>query len=121
MLIQEKADRMHQNVAQQAVAQMPEIPRPDPFHLAAIGQLPKDGVDKVTNAPQHGTLVRRRFRRMRFAERRLQDQAFRAQGSLQIGKPIIAISQHDPGRAFQQEGRDFSIGFIGGSQEDTSE
>jgi hypothetical protein len=58
---------------------------------------------------------------MRFAERRLQDNAFRPQKSLQVGKPIVAITQDDTGCSFQQDGRDFSIGFIGWCQEHTGE
>ena len=96
MLIKEKADRMHQNGAQQAVTQMPQITRPDALHLAAIGQLTKDGVDEVAHAPQNRTLVRCGFGRMGFAKRGLQHNAFRAQESLQIRKPIVAIPQDHP-------------------------
>jgi hypothetical protein len=35
LLVQEKADRMHQNGAQQAIAQMPQIPI-EPLILTAI-------------------------------------------------------------------------------------
>ena len=69
LLIEEKAQGMHQNVSQQAVTQMPHITRPDTFHLTAIGQLTKDRVDEVANAPQNRTLVGCRLRRMCFAER----------------------------------------------------
>jgi hypothetical protein len=121
LLIEEKAERMHQNVAQQAVAQMPQITRPDSFHLTAIGQLTKDRIDEVANAPQHRTLVRGRLRCMRLPEWGLQQNTFRAQVGLQIGKPIVAIP-HDQARgAFQQERHNFSIGFIGRCQEDTGE
>lgn len=34
---------------------MPHITRSDALHLAPVSQLPKDGVDKVPDAPQHGT------------------------------------------------------------------
>ncbi len=121
MLVEEKAHGMHQNGSQQTVAQMPQITRPDPFHLATIGQLTKDCVDEVANAPQNRTLVGCRLRRMRFAERCLQNNAFRPQEGLQIGKPIVAIPQDHPRGAFQQDRGDFSIGFIGRCQEDARE
>ena len=51
--------RMHQNVSQQTITQMPQITRPDPLHLTTIRQLTKDGVDEVTNPSQDRTLVGR--------------------------------------------------------------
>lgn len=68
MLVQEKAERMHHNVTQQAITQMPHVTHPDPFHLIAIGQLTKDRVDKGTNAPQNGTVIGSDFARMRFTK-----------------------------------------------------
>src|SRR5579863_2857561 len=103
---------MHQKETQQAIAQMPEIPRPDPLHLAAIGQLTKHRVDEVAYSPQHGTLIRSGLRCMSVAEWCLQDNAFRPQKGLQVGQPIIAITQHHTRRAFQQHRHNFAIGFI---------
>lgn len=91
LLIEEKADRMHQQAAQQAIAQMPHIPRPDALHATAIRQLPKDGVDEVAHSAQHRTLVGCCLGRVRLAERRLQQDAFGSQEGLQIGQPIVAI------------------------------
>src|SRR5579863_4993730 len=112
---------MHQNVAHQTIAQMPQITRPDPLHLTAIGQLTKDGVDEVANTPQDRTLVSCRFGGMRFAEWGLQENAFRSQESLQLGKPIGAIPQDYSCGAFQQERHNFSISFIGRGQEHARE
>jgi hypothetical protein len=50
LLIQEKADSMHQNKAQQAITQMPQIACPDPFHLTVIGQLTENRIDEVADA-----------------------------------------------------------------------
>jgi hypothetical protein len=96
LLIEEEADGMHQNEAQQAIAQMPQIACPDPLHLTPIRQLTKDRVDEITNPSQDGTLVGWRLWRMRFAKWRLQDNAFGSQEGLQIRKPIIAITQPTP-------------------------
>lgn len=40
MLVQPNAEGMHQKHAQNAIAQMPQIPCPNPFELTAISQLP---------------------------------------------------------------------------------
>ena len=50
VLIKEKAHGMHQKVAQQASAQMPQITRPDSFHVTAIGQLSEHRVDEIAHA-----------------------------------------------------------------------
>lgn len=117
MLIEEKADRMHQQTAQQTIAQMPQITRPDPFHATAVRQLDKDGVDEIAHSAQHRTLVGCRLGRVGFAKGRLQENALGAQVRLQIGQPTVAIAQHHAGRALQQERHDFAIGFVGRSQE----
>src|SRR5579859_1981082 len=119
--MEEKADRMHQQAAQPAIAQMPQITRPDALHPTPISQLPKDGVDQVPHSPQHRTVVGCRLGGMRFAERRVQYDAFRAQEGLQVGQPIVAIPQDPPGRSSQQERHNFSIGFIRWGQEDAGE
>src|SRR5690242_2832887 len=49
------AERMHEYHAQQAIAQMPEITRPNPFNPAAIRQLPKDGINAIAHTTQNGT------------------------------------------------------------------
>ena len=121
MLIEEKADRMHQQTTRQPITQMPQIARPDPFHATTIRQLAKDRVDEIAHAAQDRTLVGCRLGRVGFAEGRLQENALGAQVRLQIGQPIGAISQHHAGRAFQQERHDFAIGFIGRSQEHAGE
>jgi hypothetical protein len=38
---------MHEDLAQEAVAQMPEISCPDALEMGAIDQLAKDGIDPV--------------------------------------------------------------------------
>ena len=117
VLIEEKAHGMHQKVAQQASPQMPQITRPDSFHLTTIRQLSEHRVDEIAHSSQDRALVSSSLGRMSLAKRGLQDNAFGTQIRLQVGKPIIAISQHDPCCPFQQHGRNFSIRLIGGSQE----
>src|SRR6516225_7063909 len=112
---------MHQNAPQDAVAQMPYIPRPDALHPTSVSQLPTDGVNERAHAPQHGTLVSCRLRRMRFTKRCLQRSAFGTQEGLQLGQPIVPIAQNYSGGPFQQERQDFSLGFIGWSQEDAGQ
>lgn len=116
MLIEPKTECVHQNEAQQAIAHMSEIPCPDSLHLALIGQLTKDSVNKVAHPSQDGTLVGCRFGRMGPAKRRLQHNPFAPQERLQFRKPIIAITQDNASRSSQQQRHDFSIGFIGWSQ-----
>ena len=43
---------MHQDFAQQAVGQMPQVPGPQPLDGTAIDELPKDGVDAVADPTQ---------------------------------------------------------------------
>lgn len=42
---------------QQAVAQVPQIASPHTLDLAAIRQLPKDGIDERANPPQDTAIV----------------------------------------------------------------
>lgn len=84
LLIQEHADAVHQQVSQQAIAQMPQIACPDPFDLASISQLPKDGVNTIADAPQYRALIRCSLGGMRFVERGQQHQTFASQGNLHI-------------------------------------
>lgn len=116
MLIEEKTEGMHQNEAHQAIAQMPHIPCPHPFHLAAIRQLTEHSIDEVAYASQNVALVSCRLRRMRFAERRLQEDTLGSQEGLQIRKPIGAIPQNHARCPFQKQGSYFPIRFVGGSQ-----
>jgi len=58
---------------------------------------------------------------MSFSERRLQQNALRAQKSLQVRKPIVAITQHDPSGILQHERNNFPIRFIGRGQKQTGE
>jgi len=57
LLIEEKADRMHQNEAQQTITQMPQVTRPHPLHLTTVGQLTEDRIDEIADTPQDRTLV----------------------------------------------------------------
>jgi hypothetical protein len=54
LLIEPNTQHMHQDQAQDAIAQMPQISRPDAFELTAIGQLSKHDVDEITHSPSTG-------------------------------------------------------------------
>src|SRR5579885_1072415 len=63
MLVEPNAKGMHQQHAQDAIAQMPQIARPHAFELASIGELPKDRINQIANTTQDRTLVGRCTRR----------------------------------------------------------
>jgi hypothetical protein len=112
LLLEEKAHGMHQNEAQQAGTQMPQIT----LELTAISHLTQHGVDEGANPPQDNAVIGGGFGRVRKAYGSLQENSFGAQEGLQIGKPLLAIAQHHAGCAFQQDGYDFSVCFIGRGQ-----
>jgi hypothetical protein len=45
LLIEPKAERVHQNGPQHPIAQMPKIPCPHALEMTPVGQLSKDGID----------------------------------------------------------------------------
>ena len=57
MLIEAEAERVHQQSPQNAVAQMPQISRPDALDSPTIGQLPKDGIDERANPAQDSAFI----------------------------------------------------------------
>jgi hypothetical protein len=57
LLIEEKANRMHQNEAQQMITQMPQVTRPHPLHLTTVGQLAEDRIDEIADTSQDRTVV----------------------------------------------------------------
>lgn len=118
MLVEPNAEGMHQKRTQNAIAQMPQVACPNAFELAAIGELPKNGINPIANLPQNRALISWSLGRMRFAERGLQDNPIFAQARLHIRQPIVAITQHQARSAFQHHRSHFPIGFIGRSQED---
>jgi len=73
LLIEQKAHGVHQKETHQAIAQMPQVTRPDTFHLAAIRQLIEYRIHEIADAAQNRTLIRCGQRLMRFAKRGLQE------------------------------------------------
>ncbi len=53
MQIEQPTDGVHEYHTQQAIAQVPQIPRPYAFGSTAISQLPKDGIDAIPHAPEY--------------------------------------------------------------------
>lgn len=53
MQIEQDTDRVHNHHAQQAIAQMPDITRPNSFDSAAISQLSEDGIDAIADSSEH--------------------------------------------------------------------
>lgn len=96
MLIEPGAQGMHQDRSRDPIAQIPQIACPDAFELAAIGELPKDGVNAIANLSEHRTLVRCGLRRMSSAIGGLQHDAIFAQTDLDGRDPIGAIPNASP-------------------------
>lgn len=117
MLIEPEADRMHQDVSQEPIAQMPQVTYPDSLESTAIRQLSKDRLNEIADTTQDGTLIRCRLGRVRFAKGSLQHDALLAQVRLHVGHPVVAVSQHNAVRAFQHHRGDFAILLIDRSQE----
>ncbi len=65
---------MHQHVAQQAAAQMPQVARPDPLDIAAVDELAEDGVNAVAHTAEHGAPARVRIALGRAAEAKVEKQ-----------------------------------------------
>jgi hypothetical protein len=117
LLIEPKAECVHQHGAQQAIAQVPQIPRPHSLEVTTVGQLSKDGVNQIAHPSQNRTVIGRRFGGVGAAYRRVQPQPLAAQNSLQLRQPIATIPEHDPLSALQHQRSDFAIRLIGRSQE----
>ncbi len=115
MQIEQDTDDVHEHHAQQAIAQVPQITRPDAFGTTTIGQLSKDGIDAIAHPSQHGTPTVSRLR-TGFTERSLQDDADLSQGCLQGGQPVVAVAQQQPTGACRQIPDHLAFMHVGGSQ-----
>jgi len=113
--IEQDTQGVHEDHAQQAIAQMPHITRPDSLSSTAIGQLSKDGIDAVAHATQYGTPTVSRLP-TGFAKRSLQHDTDLAQGRVPGGKPVVAVSQQQSTGACRQVPHDLALMHIGGSQ-----
>jgi len=96
--IEQDTRGVHEHHTQQAIAQMPQITRPNSFGSAAIGQLPENGIDARAHPSEHRAPTVRELR-TGFAKRSQQHHANLAQGRLQGGQSVVAVSQEQPAGA----------------------
>jgi hypothetical protein len=90
--IEQNTQGVHQEHAQQAIAQVPPIRGPDPFDGTSICQLPKDGINALAHPAQHRTPTVCRLG-TGFAKGSQQHYPDLSQGFLQGGQPVVAVAQ----------------------------
>ncbi len=115
MQIEQHTNGMHKHHAQQAIAQVPQITSPDALRPTAVRQLSEDGIDAIAHPSQHRTPAVSGLR-AGFAKRSQQHHPNLAQGRLQRGQPVVAISQEQPARACRQIPDDFTLMHVGRGQ-----
>jgi len=97
------------------IAQMPQITGPDPLGPAAIGQLPKDGIDAIADSSEYCAPTVRGLR-TGFAKGSQQDHPDLAQGRLHAGQPVVAVTQEQPAGACRHVPDDLALRHVSGSQ-----
>ncbi len=71
---------------------MPQVTRPHPLGLAALDQVPKDGINLIAHSAQHSTPTVGRGM-LGAAKGRDQADTLAAQDILELGQPGVAIPQ----------------------------
>jgi hypothetical protein len=113
--VEKDSNDMHEHHAQQAIAQMPQIPRPDPFGPTAVDELTENGLNALAHSTQDGTPTVR-GRMFGGAKRGEQDNAQSSQAGFEFRQPIIAVAQQQTGRTRGQLAGRFAFMHVGCSQ-----
>src|SRR5438094_370505 len=90
--IEQSANGIHEWHTQQTIAQMPQVTCPQPFGFAALDQLSEDRVDARSHPSQDRTPIVGRSS-TGLAKRSKKDDADLLQRLVELGQPIVAISQ----------------------------
>ena len=106
-LVQQGREGVAEHFSKQAMAQMPQVSRPDTLDEVTVHELTEDRIDPVTDAAEVGTAS---------GTGGLQLQALRCQCLSERGLPVVAVPHDDTLSAVDQLEHDGRLMDIGGGE-----
>lgn len=97
-VVEQKGDRVTQDLPKQSASQVPEIPGPHPLYGVPSGELAEDGVDPVAQAAQEGAPLGRGTALLVPVGREEFDANAPRQPFLRLGRVVVTVPDEKPWR-----------------------